>query len=451
MMNNGNTMQREYLKRLCVCMEGITDSLLIAQDMTDNLCTDIYRYVKAQYYRNGEIDLTLYLLEHSAELTAEQSAFVCEILGTGYANAYEVQELKALALEEITRTRLSQALARCTQDMTTDTSKAVANLQEALATMQGDAGAEADKPTTLAEAFEMVLQANALARNPNRPDLFKTGFAVIDKQGFVLTEFNVIAGGSGSGKTALALNMAHNLAKAGVKVVFFSMEMSATAIGRRIASASTLISNYTYKNKPLTQEEFATHDKQTGEAERLSFAIYDKVNDINAIVRTIKAEARKGAQVFFVDYLQMLANSNARQREDEALTSIARTFKNLAMELNICICALSQLNRNGQEEGNKLPSQSAIKGAGGIVEASNNIWAIHRPEGYGVNNYPSQSQWANLDTQGTALLLTIKARDGELCNGVLSYNAPCTKFADLPTPPYKDNLPFAPQQKGGIY
>ena len=147
----------------------------------------------------------------------------------------------------------------------------------------------------------------------------------------------------------------------------------------------------------------------------------------SSIRRMVK---RYGVKVVFIDYLQILANGSRDNRES-LIGDMARDLKRLAVEENICVCALSQLSRPKDEKGR--PRLNQMRGSGQIEEACDMAVLIHRP---------------NLQKESANIYLD-KGRNIGVAKDIIKFNGNLSYFSDFeqgdPSAPYKEqkeDLPF---------
>jgi len=203
-----------------------------------------------------------------------------------------------------------------------------------------------------------------------------TGFERINKisHGWHSPDLVILAARPATGKTALALNLAVNIAKQKIPVAFFSLEMSAEQLATRVISSMTgIYSNY------LSKAEIHEGNWRTILGTDFNLPLYiDDSSSLNII--DFKEKARKakknfGIKAIFVDYLQLLSVYGVGNREQE-ISTISRTFKAIAKELDIPIIALSQLSRD-VEKGNREPKLSDLRESGAIEQDADIVIALH--------------------------------------------------------------------------
>ena len=261
-----------------------------------------------------------------------------------------------------------------------------------------------------------------------------TGIRQLDHEAPLPETGLVILGGFTShGKSAFANLMALTNARGGKPVAIFSKEMTnletvarMTAMGTTSTSASRIMSH------PLTTEQYrqATLSLDQLQQECGERIFFDdsrslQIDDLTASIRHLHKEQH--IAVAFVDYLQLLSHDVRRQNttQEWLVAHYSRTLKNLADRLGICIVALSQLNRNMQQQ---RPNLSVIRDSGQIAEAADYVLFVWRPA---VNRLPYDGDFASCDTTESALLIVGKNRQGPTLDTLIGWRPTTTLFYDL--------------------
>jgi len=255
-----------------------------------------------------------------------------------------------------------------------------------------------------------------------------TGFIDLDKQtsGLQKGDLVIIAGRPSMGKTAMALNIAENVALAeGLPVVIFSMEMSGEQLAARLLGSVGRVD----------QSRMRTGKLQDDEWPRVTDAIARLSNTQILIAETgalssleLRARARRIARNFggtlglvVIDYLQLMSGSGSENRATE-ISEISRSLKSLAKELQCPVVALSQLNRGLEQRPNKRPIMSDLRESGAIEQDADLIMFIYRDEVY----HPDTTQ-----DKGIAEIIIGKQRNGPIGTVRVSWQGPYTKFDNL--------------------
>ncbi len=217
-----------------------------------------------------------------------------------------------------------------------------------------------------------------------------TGFPDLDEYMRLRNgEMTILAARPSIGKTALALNIATNLALSGVPVAFFSLEMTAELLMNRAVFSLSGLSESEIRKGRLTDGQWA---RLADAYERLGHAPL-LVDDAENTVLDIRGKARRmvakhGIQVIVVDYLQLVPAPVERNRNREnAVSAISGGIKGVAKELNIPALVLAQLNRQAEDNNSKgksaRPRLSHLRESGALEQDADTVALMHRPRDAG--------------------------------------------------------------------
>jgi replicative DNA helicase len=257
-----------------------------------------------------------------------------------------------------------------------------------------------------------------------------TGFKVFDDLtgGLQPSDLIVIAASSSVGKTSLALDISRKLMDESIPQIFISMELSKTQIGIRLfcASAKASISSVSKPSFTKTIEKFRK------DVENKNCYLADIANTeiqyIEGVIRN--SVVNHGVKVVFVDYLQLIRNSEIKNREQE-IGHIARRLKNIAKELNIPIVAISQLSRS---KDNEKPTLNRLRDSGQIEEAADVVWMIWRPDNAGVETFEYYDAYkqenVSESTNDRAMHIIAKGRNYGTAEFTTAFEKRYTSFID---------------------
>ncbi|MCK0195411.1 replicative DNA helicase [Ancylobacter sp. 6x-1] len=308
----------------------------------------------------------------------------------------------------------------------------------------------------LVEAVDMASRAFQRAGHLSG---IATGMDRLDEKmgGLQPSDLIVLAGRPGMGKTALATNIAYNIAAAyrgevqpdgstktadGGIVGFFSLEMSAEQLATRILAEQTEIPSYKIRRGDISESEF---NKLAAGAQMMQVTpLY--IDDTGGIsIAQLRARARRlkrqrGLDFMVVDYLQLLSGSSKRASEGrvQEITEITTGLKALAKELAVPIMALSQLSRQVESRDDKRPQLSDLRESGSIEQDADVVLFVFREEYYLKGKEPKEGteEWFKWETdlksvQGTAEVIIGKQRHGPTGTVKLAFEAQYTRFSSL--------------------
>ncbi len=195
-----------------------------------------------------------------------------------------------------------------------------------------------------------------------------TGFKSLDNilSGLQPSDLVVIAARPSMGKTALALNIAQNIAKRGKAVGLISLEMSKEQLVERMFCSLLSVDSWKMRTGRLTDEDFSKIGSIMDELNSMKIFIDDSmgnsISELKAKARRLKMES--GLDVLVIDYLQLMSSgsvSNYQVNRVQEISEISRSLKSLARDLSIPIVALSQLSRAVELRPSKIPQLSDLR------------------------------------------------------------------------------------------
>lgn len=213
--------------------------------------------------------------------------------------------------------------------------------------------------------YEDVLNDYVLHMD-EKPVYIKTGLERLDEALHISPgDFIIIGGRPSAGKTALSLQIAASMAKQNYTVYYFSLETSKRKLSARLMANQIYCPLDTVKNKAVSLNEI------DGQAKNMKMPLYIR-SAAGKNVAWMKAQAlRKKAQVIFVDYLQLIHETGAKDRY-AAITAISIALHELAQTTGIVVVALAQLNRNPSKPG-ATPTNSDLRESGQIEQDADAI------------------------------------------------------------------------------
>lgn len=257
-----------------------------------------------------------------------------------------------------------------------------------------------------------------------------TGFMDLDKitQGWQKSDLIILAARPSMGKTAFALNMARNAAIAGKPIAFFSLEMSSIQLVTRLISSETDITADKLRTGNLEQYEWDRLYNRVTNLTNAKLFIDDtpqlSIFELRAKCRRLKEQ--HDIQMIFIDYLQLMtAKGDKGFSREQEISTISRSLKSLAKELNIPVLALSQLSRQVESRpGSKKPILSDLRESGAIEQDADVVVFIYRPEYYGL------TEDEGVNTKNLAVISIAKHRNGKLGEVNLRFNGMFTRFEE---------------------
>ncbi|MGR3291287.1 MAG: DnaB-like helicase C-terminal domain-containing protein, partial [Paracoccaceae bacterium] len=261
------------------------------------------------------------------------------------------------------------------------------------------------------------------------------------------------------GKTALATNMAFNIARTykkglradgtegainGGVVGFYSLEMSAEQLAVRILYLASQVPSEQIRRGDMTEGEFRRFVEAAEQLEACPLYIDDTpalpISQLAARARRLKRT--HGLDVLFVDYLQLVRPATAKDSRVNEVSEITQGLKAIAKELEIPVVALSQLSRQVENRDDKRPQLSDLRESGSIEQDADVVMFVYREEYYKEREKPGDHElekmaiWqAEMEAiHGKAEVIIGKQRHGPIGHVELSFEGKFTKFSDLVKP-----------------
>lgn len=262
-----------------------------------------------------------------------------------------------------------------------------------------------------------------------------SGFTEVDRitAGWQPSDLIILAARPGMGKTAFVLSMARNMAiDHKTPVAVFSLEMAAVQLITRLISSETGLSSEKLRKGTLDDVEWQQLLTKVRALENAPLFIDDtpalSVFDLRAKCRRLVAQ--HGVGMIIIDYLQLMTvggqKSSGGNREQE-ISTISRSLKSIAKELNVPVIALSQLSRAVESRaGDKRPQLSDLRESGAIEQDADIVCFIYRPEYYDIETFRDGEP-----AEGKGELIIAKHRNGSLADVRLRFEGAMARFSDL--------------------
>ena len=290
-----------------------------------------------------------------------------------------------------------------------------------------------------------------MAASKNNGDVtgISTGYKRLDEltSGWQNSDLVIIAGRPAMGKTAFALSMAKNIAAdQNVPMAFFSLEMSGVQLVNRLIANNCEIEGMKILNGSLNAEEWERFDKRIQHLIDAPLYIDDTpgLSVFELRTKAMRLVREHKVQLIMVDYLQLMnANGMRFNSRQEEVSTISRSLKILAKELNIPVIALSQLNRGLEARtgaDGKRPMLSDLRESGAIEQDADMVIFVHRPEKFGLTQGPNGE-----DYLGKAEIIIAKHRKGATDTVLLDFKGEYTRFEN----PEDNILSGLPMGMGG--
>ena len=326
----------------------------------------------------------------------------------------------------------------------------------ALAETGGSSTGFVDFGDALRGAVEMA--AEAFGRDGGLAGV-ATGLVDLDQKlgGLHPSDLLILAARPSMGKSALAVNIAYNVAKNyawepqpdgskktvnGGVVAFYALEMSAEQLAMRLLAEVSGISGDRLRKGEIDASEFGRVRDAAMDIQSAPLYIDDTggLSLSKLVARARRLKRQVGLDLIIVDYLQLITVGDGRGGENrvQEVTQITQGLKALAKELMVPVIACAQLSRQVENRDDKRPQLSDLRESGSIEQDADVVMSIFRESYYKSRAEPREGTAEHLTWQeemdrvrGVAEIIIGKQRHGPIGTVKLSYNEDLTKFGNL--------------------
>jgi len=411
----------------------------------------IYEAMLSLFEHNAPTDITSVTseLKRMKALDAAGGQVFISGLLDAVLTAANCEEHAKLVLEKAVQRQLIQTATEIVQAGFDESSRASDLLEEAeqkiFQIREGGYRKGFDRVSKLLSAeWERIEQAAVEKRYLSG---VATGYHDLDEKtsGLQKGELIIVAGRPSMGKTALALNIATNIAQHDkLPAAIFSLEMSAESLVQRLLCSASGVSMRNLRRGRLEAQERAKLAAASGFLHETDIYIDDSpalnALDIRARARRLKAEHPE-LGLIVIDYLQLMESHGDRRRErnrQQEISDTTRALKAMAKELKVPVIAISQLSRAPEQRGgDKRPQLSDLRESGAIEQDADLVVLLYRAEFYNQDD-PA--------LQGKAEAIIAKQRNGPLGKVDLAFLGHCMRFENPygrevpPEPPPEENF-----------
>lgn len=395
----------------------------------------IYRAIKELFQNSEPVDI-LTVTQHlrkQGELDNVGGPYFISQLTNRVASAANVEfHARIIAQKYIQRKliEVSSSIQKRAYDETTDVFDLMDFAEgELFKVAEGNIRKNYDKMSDILRAA--ITQIEAMSTKEGISGV-SSGFRDLDKvtSGFQPSDMVVIAARPGMGKTAFVLSLARNTAvDFGNAVAVFSLEMSSIQLVNRLIAAETEIDSEKLRKGTLAPHEWTQLNSRITKLAEAPIFIDDtpalSVFELRAKCRRLKQQ--HDIKMVIIDYLQLMTAGDNKGNREQEISTISRSIKSIAKELNVPILALSQLSRAVETRGgDKRPMLSDLRESGAIEQDADMVMFIYRPEYYGLHEDENGNP-----TDGIGELIIAKHRHGSLENVKIRFINRLIKYTNL--------------------
>jgi replicative DNA helicase len=255
-----------------------------------------------------------------------------------------------------------------------------------------------------------------------------TGFIDLDRLlgGLQPSDFIIVAGRPGMGKTAFMLSAAKNAAQTHKKhVAIFSLEMSNDQLVQRLISQETGIDSHRLRTGRLNEDEWPvfTHAIEVLNDTHIFLDDTPGLTPLQMRTKCRRLHLEFRLDLIILDYLQLMSSGMRSENRVQEVSHISRNMKILARELNVPVLAAAQLSRAIEQRADKEPQLSDLRESGSLEQDSDIVMFIHRPEMYEKDALK----------QNLAQIKIAKHRNGPVGSIELVFRSSLAKFENAAT------------------
>ena len=359
---------------------------LYEADFYNELHRKIFSAIRTLFSLNKPIDLLTVTetLERNEKIDADTITYIANI----YANNEGLSSNQDAYIDILKEKSVLRSLAEFSDEIKAlsleDKSPAKNVLEKAEKELfEISQGGLRNSLTALEDIMSETVQT-IMKRVQNRGELsgVTTGFTDLNSLlgGFQKSDLVLLAARPSMGKTALAVNLAVNAAKAGKKVAMFSLEMSKTQIGQRILAAFAQMNLSSLFKGELEGTDLVNLITASNELSNYNLHIDDtaaiSLIELKAKLRRLKME--EGLDLVVIDYLQLMTTGERIENRVQEISQISRGLKAIAKELDVPVLALSQLSRALEQRPDKRPKLSDLRESGAIEQDADIVMFLYR-------------------------------------------------------------------------
>ena len=252
----------------------------------------------------------------------------------------------------------------------------------------------------------------------------ESGFKDLDikTSGLNKSDLIIVAARPAMGKSAFALNIATAVAKAGVPVLIFTLEMSKEQMVNRILCSEAQVDSMKVRTGKLDTDDWVKLGKASGDLAETPIYIDDApgLSPVELRAKCRKAKLEKDIGLVVVDHMQLMESNRSNLSPIQAMSEISRSLKILAKELNIPVIALSQLSRAAEQRPDHRPMLSDLRESGSIEQDADIVMFLYRDDYYNPET----------EKKNVAEVIIAKNRQGSTGTVELAWLPQYTKFAN---------------------
>ncbi len=366
----------------------IASEILQSTDFYDAKHSLIFEAMLALYEQRSPIDVVTLSSQLKKQKNAESvtSSFITELVNN-VPTAANVEHYARLIKDASVKRRLIHLSAVISQS-SFDEEKELREVVE-----EAESGIFAISQGNIVRGFIPIKQS--LAASFDRIDELhkkgeglrgiRTGFSDLDAMlsGMQASNLLILAARPGTGKTAMAMNIAQSVAVQDKRPIgIFSLEMSQEELVDRLLVGQSEVDAWRLKTGKLSESDFTKLSEAMGQLAEAPIFIDDTpgitVSEMRTKARRLQLE--HNISMLVVDYLQLVNPGKKAESRVQEVSIVSQSLKNLARELKIPILALSQLSRAVEHRGDSKPQLADLRESGAIEQDADVVMFLYRSD-----------------------------------------------------------------------
>lgn len=408
--------------------------ILRSDDFYDDANRKLFEHMLAMHDAGRKIDLTLLVdrLKTAGDFeTVGGAAYLAKVYQS-VPNAAHATYYAQIVREKATFRALINAsteILRDAYDESGESKELLSQAEQKIFAILDGRGTDtvADIRKILHDAMDRI---DARMRGEHTAGGVDSGYTELDALtgGLHNSELIILAARPSMGKTALAMNIAENVAmRSAVPTLFISLEMSAIELADRLLCSVARVNGHRLRNGTLSNEDRRRLVERAAEISLAPLFVDDSpsrtVTEIAAAARRIRRREKGRLGLVVIDYLQLIEPDNPKDPRQEQVAKIARRLKGLARELQVPVLCLAQVSRQAEDSKDHRPRLSHLRESGAIEQDADVVMFVHREEYY--RRGEEQAQFA-----GLAEVIVAKQRNGPVGDVELIWKKDFTRFED---------------------
>lgn len=216
------------------------------------------------------------------------------------------------------------------------------------------------------------------------PKIYPTSFEQLDWfmcGGFAPGNLIYMGARPGVGKTAMALQIAYNVAKSGSRVLIVSREMENTALFRRMVAQSGRVPARQLRGRPVQTDVAEQCAAVSKELSKLPIWMTDQATSIGEITEMVAgSQSKNEGCLVIVDHLQLIRAPGAKGEKRAQVEAASQGLKTLAMQFKVPVLCMSTLSRPFDKK-NPRPTTDSLRESGELEHDADIILLLHREFG----------------------------------------------------------------------